>query len=208
MCAENRANPFDASFWDTRYSVDGYVFGEKPNDFLAEHAREIPTGPVLCLADGEGRNGVFLAGLGHEVTAVDQSAVALEKAHRLAGSRNLAISTHVADLADYPIAAGAWSGVVAIFVHLPPELRRSVLARTEAGLKPGGVFLLECYTPDQVGRGTGGPQDPALCPTLAALRAELPGMKFEISRELLREVVEGPAHSGQAAVVQVLARKP
>ena len=198
----------DASFWDSRYSTEGYIYGVEPNEFLAAHVGEIPPGPVLCLADGEGRNGVFIAGRAHDVTSVDQSAVALEKAKQLAPSRRVELTTQVADLSDYEIAPGTWAGVVAIFMHLPPELRRSVLARVEVGLKSGGVFLLECYTPAQVGRGTGGPSDPLMCPTLAELRAELPGLNFEIGRELERNVVEGAGHSGFASVVQVLARKP
>jgi hypothetical protein len=198
----------DASFWDSRYSTEGYIYGVEPNEFLAEHVGGIPSGPVLCLADGEGRNGVFVARHGHEVTSVDQSAVALEKAKQLAQSRHVELTTHAADLSDYEIAPGAWAGVVTIFMHLPPALRHCVLARAEAGLKSGGVFLLECYTPAQVGRGTGGPSDPLMCPTLAALRAELPGLNFKIGRELERNVVEGAGHSGIASVVQVLARKP
>lgn len=197
----------DASFWDNRYTTEGYIYGIEPNEFLAAHVGEIPSGPVLCLADGEGRNGVFIAGRGHDVTSVDQSAVALQKAKQLAQSRHLGLTTHVADLSNYEIAPAAWAGVVAIFMHLPPVLRRGVLARAEAGLRSGGVFLLECYTPAQIGRGTGGPSDPELCPTLAALRAELPGLRLEIGRELERDVVEGAGHSGMSAVVQVLARK-
>lgn len=199
---------FGAPFWDARYgAADGYVFGTEPNDFLRTVAERIPAGPVLCLAEGEGRNAVFLATRGHAVTATDLSATGLAKARALAATRGVPLVTEVADLADYALTPGAWSGIVAIFMHLPPTLRRDVLARAAVGLRPGGVFIMEAYTPAQLAFGTGGPKDPALLPTLAQLRAELPGLEFEIGRELEREVHEGGGHTGRSAVVQVLARR-
>lgn len=198
----------DAQFWENRYSTPDFVFGTEPNDFLRSVADQIPAGPVLCLAEGEGRNAVFLATRGHRVTAVDQSVAGLAKARALAAQRNVRLQTFVADLSDFPIEPGAWSGAVAIFMHLPPALRRELLARVATGLKPGGVFVLECYTPAQIAFGTGGPKDPALMPTLAALREELLGLEFAIGQEIERDVHEGGGHTGRSAVVQVLARKP
>lgn len=195
------------SFWDNRYASPDFVFGTEPNDFLRQCADLVPTGPVLCLGEGEGRNAVFLAGRGHAVTAVDQSATGLAKARQLAAERGLALETTVADLADYRIQPGAWVGIVSIFLHLPPELRAQVYARTAVGLRPGGVFILEAYTPAQLAFGTGGPKDVALLPTLAGLRAELAGLDLVIARECERDVIEGAGHSGRAAVVQVVARR-
>lgn len=196
------------SFWDDRYrAADGYVFGTAPNDFLAAHAAAIPAGPVLCLAEGEGRNAVFLATRGHAVTAVDQSAVGLGKARQLAAARGVPLATVTADLADFAIAPGAWAGIVLIFGHLPAPLRRRIAAQAVAGLQPGGVFLSEVYSPAQIAFGTGGPKDPALLVPLADFRAELDGLEFEIAREGERDVIEGPAHSGRAAVVQILGRR-
>lgn len=202
------ASSLDRSFWDQRFSGSDYYYGTAPNDFLAEVAARIPAGPVLCLAEGEGRNAVFLAARGHAVTGVDQSAAGLAKAAALAARRGVPLTTTVADLADYPIAPGAWAGIVAIFMHLPPALRTSVLARAAAGLRPGGVFVLECYTPAQLARTTGGPRDPALLAGLDELRAALPGLDFEIARELDRDVIEGTQHCGLASVVQLLGRRP
>ena len=128
--------------WNQRYGSDGYFYGTAPNDFLSASAALIPPGPVLCLADGEGRNGVFLAEHGHAVTAVDQSAVGLAKAAQLAAARGVPLTTVVADLTDFAIAPGAWSGIVSMFVHLPQPLRRDVHARVVAGLRPGGVLIL------------------------------------------------------------------
>jgi SAM-dependent methyltransferase len=201
--------PFGADFWNQRYGAAGgdYVFGTHPNEFLAAVADQIPPGPVLCLAEGEGRNAVHLARRGHAVTALDQSAVGLEKASALARQQGVPLATVVADLADYAIAPGAWAGIVAIFMHLPPGLRARVLAQVAAGLRPGGVFVLECYTPAQLAFNTGGPRDATLLPTLAGLRVELPGLDFVHAQELERVIVEGNGHTGRGAVVQVVARR-
>jgi len=198
----------DAAFWNERYRGADYVYGTAPNDFLVSAAAEIPAGPVLCLAEGEGRNAIFLAGRGHAVTAVDQSEAGLAKARALARTRDVPLTTVVGDLADFAIVPRSWCGIVAIFMHLPPALRRAVLARAAAGLRPGGVFIMEAYTPAQLGRGTGGPGDVTLLPSLAELRAELGEMEWLVARELERDVREGACHTGGAAVVQVLARRP
>lgn len=201
-------NPtYGSEFWDNRYSTPDFVFGTEPNDFLRSVADRLPAGPVLCLAEGEGRNAVFLATRGHTVTATDLSATGLAKARALAAQRGVPLATEVADLSAYAIAPGTWSAIVAIFMHLPSELRRDVLGRAAAGLRPGGVFLMEAYSPAQLAYNTGGPKDVALLPTLALLRAELPGLEFEIGRELERDVHEGGGHTGRSAVVQVLARR-
>lgn len=198
----------EPSFWDNRYAMaDGFVFGTAPNAFLAEMAGRIPPGPVLCLGEGEGRNAVHLATLGHAVTAVDQSAVGLAKARKLAASRGVEISTEVVDLASKAIEPDQWFGIVSVFVHLPVELRRRVHAGVVRGLKPGGVFILEAYTPAQLAFGTGGPKAVALLMTLSALREEFAGLDLLVAREVEREVVEGSGHTGRAAVVQVLARR-
>ncbi|WLD10741.1 SAM-dependent methyltransferase [Planctellipticum variicoloris] len=190
--------------WDERYSQSGYVYGTEPNEFLAEAAARIPLGPVLSLGEGEGRNAAYLASLGHRVTAVDQSEVGLAKAQRLAAERGLTIETLPADLADFPIQPGAWSGIVSIFCHLPRRIRVPLYAAAVRGLQPGGVFVLEAYTPQQIGRGTGGPQDPDMLVSLADLTAELAGLDFLHARELEREVREGEYHTGVASVVQVI----
>lgn len=193
--------------WDERYAGPEYAFGTEPNDFLAAVANRIPPGPVLMLGEGEGRNAVFLAGLGHEVVAVDQSEVGLAKARRLADERGVRLRTQVADLADFPVEPGAWAGIVSIFCHLPPAIRVPLHAAVVRGLRPGGVFVLEAYTPRQIGRGTGGPSDPAMLPTVGVLAAELAGLEFVHAEELEREVREGARHTGVAAVVQVVARR-
>jgi SAM-dependent methyltransferase len=194
--------------WDRRYAAETYAFGTEPNDFLVEVAPLIPAGRVLCLAEGEGRNAVWLAGQGHEVTAVDASTVGIAKAQALARARGVEIVTVAADLSDYTIEPGFWAGIVAIFAHLPPALRRAVHRGAAAGLVPGGVFVLEAFAPAQMAYGTGGPSQLELLYQLGDLRDDLASLEIVIGRELEREILEGVYHTGLSAVVQVLARQP
>ena len=194
--------------WDEKYGAPGHYYGTEPNDFLRERCAAIPAGgTVLCLAEGEGRNAVFLAQQGFRVVAVDQSPVGLRKAEGLAAERGVRIETVVADLADYRIAPDHWDGIVSIWCHLPRPLRAAVHGQVAAGLRVGGAFLLEAYTPAQFGYGTGGPKTADLLPTLAELRAELAGLDLVHAVEREREVHEGQGHFGQSAVVDIVAVK-
>jgi SAM-dependent methyltransferase len=159
--------------WDSRYSTSTYIFGTEPNDFLRQDVHALPRGKVLSLAEGEGRNAVYLASLGYEVTGVDGSAVGLEKAQRLAHERGVTISTIVADLTQFPIEPNNWDGIVSIFCHLPSQQRTELHRRVVAGLRPGGCFLLEAYTPKQLSFKTGDPQNPDNMPDLNSLKQEL-----------------------------------
>ena len=196
------------SIWDERFAEQGWAFGTDPNDFLRSVTDRLPKGPTLCLGEGEGRNAVWLASQGFDVTAVDSSRVGLDKAEALAKERGVRLATVLADLEGFAIEPGAWSAIVSIWVHVPPSLRVKLHRRCVAGLAPGGMFALEAYTPSQVEHATGGPSDPLKLMSLALLRIELAGLEFEIGRELEREVNEGRYHHGRSAVVQVLARKP
>lgn len=193
--------------WDERYRGDDYFYGTQANDFLARQYAEIPPGEVLCLAEGEGRNAVFLAEQGYQVTAVDASAVGLQKAVKLAAKRGVHITTIHADLADFDIGINRWSGIVSIFCHLPPSLRQLIHSRLADALLPGGVLLLEAYTPAQLHFGTGGPPVAEMMMDSEILRAEIPGLSFRHLLEQQREVIEGEGHTGRAAVVQAIAVK-
>jgi SAM-dependent methyltransferase len=196
--------------WDERYGAEGYYYGTEPNEFLREHCSAIRLGgDVLCLAEGEGRNAVFLAQQGFHPVAVDQSAVGIKKAQQLAAERGVRIDTIVADLDCYRIEPGRWDGIVSIWCHLPAALRAAVHRQVVVGLKIGGVFLLEAYTPAQLRYGTGGPKTADLLPTLADLRQELDGLELVHAIERERTVHEGGGHTGLSAVVQLVAyRRP
>ncbi len=197
----------DVDFWNQRYGGEAYAYGVEPNDFLVEQTHRIPAGRVLCLAEGEGRNAVYLAKCGYEVTAVDMSAAGLDKARRLAAASGVAITTQLADLASYEIEPQAWQGIVSIFAHVPPPLRQRLYGSVVHGLRPGGVVIVEAYNPRQLHYQTGGPRQLELLVSLNALREELHGLTEVVGREVDRPVVEGEFHTGLGAVVQYLARK-
>lgn len=193
--------------WDQRYSTETYAYGIEPNDFLVSMLDKLPAGKVLCLGDGEGRNSVWLAEQGFDVTAVDLSEVGLAKANKLAKSRGVNITTVHKDLADYDIGVERWDVIVSIFCHLPPSLRADVHRRCKMGLRQGGMLLLEAYTPMQIDYKTGGPPTADMMMDVQSLSDEFIGMEFLHLRERIREVIEGEFHNGTGAVVQVLGKK-
>ena len=193
--------------WDQRYAADDYFYGTEPNDFLRDEVARLPVGEVLCIGDGEGRNSVWLAERGYAVTAVDASAKGLEKAQSLARSRGVPLTTVHQDLATFDFGSERWHAIVSIFCHLPSALRRAVYPRLQRGLRPGGVVLIESYTPAQLGRGTGGPPVADMMLDLATLRSEFAGLDELLGVERERDVVEGKGHRGSSAVVQFVARR-
>lgn len=193
-------------FWNHRYTMPGWAYGTEPNDFLREVAPLLES-PVLCLGEGEGRNAVFLAQRGLEVTAIDLSPKALEKAQRLATERGVRLTTQEADLADFELGQDQWGAVISIWCHLPPWLRARVHQSVTKALKPGGRFVLEAYTPAQLAFDTGGPKSLELLFEPEALRADLSGLELERFEAKQRVVQEGDWHRGPSAVVQVLARR-
>ena len=197
-----------ATKWDKRYGAADFFYGTEPNDFLRAEAARLPRGDVLCLGDGEGRNGVWLAEQGHTVTSIDLSAVGLAKAAALAETRGVRLTTVQADLATFDLGRDRWHGVVSVFCHLPSALRRDVYARVVRALRPGGVVLLESYTPAQLGRGTGGPPDVDMLVDLVSLRTDFAELEMLHAVERERDVREGKGHRGPSSVVQLIGRKP
>ncbi len=196
-----------SNMWDKEYSVDEYVYGEAPNTFLLEMTTGLKKGNTLCLAEGEGRNAVYLSKHGFSVTGVDSSIVGLQKAEKLAQKHDVVIDTIHADLSEYKIEENTWDSIVSISCHLAPELRKKIHRNVVSGLKKGGTFLLEAYTPKQLAYQTGGPPSAEFMMELKQLKKELEGLEFIHGQELIRNVTEGVNHTGKGSVVQVLARK-
>lgn len=193
--------------WDKRYSGEDFAYGTEPNDFLRDHADKLLVGDTLSIGEGEGRNAVFLAGLGHRVTALDGSSVGLAKAEVFAAKKGVKIETIHTDLAKYKFEANRWDVIVSIFCHLPEGLRKLVHGQIAQALRPGGCLILEAYTPEQLKYKTGGPPNAAMMMDITSLRAELGDLDFEFATEVVREVNEGTGHSGTGATVQLIARK-
>ena len=196
--------------WDERYNREDYVFGTEPNAFLASCAPLLAPGRrVLCVADGEGRNSVWLAGQGLSVTAFDFSAVGIAKAQRLAAAKGVAVDYRLAAIEDWDWSPDRFDIVAAIFIQFAePALRSRVFEGIKRTLKPGGLLLMQGYRPAQIEFATGGPRARENLYTAALLEEAFAG--FDILRldEHDSEIQEGPGHAGLSALIDLVARKP
>ncbi|WP_353047721.1 class I SAM-dependent methyltransferase [Exiguobacterium sp. s13] len=197
------------SKWNERYNTDEYVYGTEPNQFLLDFitTHRLEGKHVLAIAEGEGRNAVWLATLGLDVEMWDASKVGLEKAKRLAASRNVFLQMKQIDLNEADWQKEAYDMVICIFGHFPPHVREKVFAGIQKTLRPGGVFLTEVYSTNQLTYGTGGPNDASLLYT--------EGMFHQLDEDfaplVLNETVvwreEGKLHHGESAVIQYVGQK-
>jgi SAM-dependent methyltransferase len=214
-------------FWDNRYAEPGYAYGTGPNAFLATQRGLLKPGmTALAVADGEGRNGVWLAQQGLEVLSVDGSDVGLRKTRELAGERGVPIRTELVELTAWDWPRGEFDVVVAIFIHFPPAQRARMHRAMLEALKPGGVLILEAFTPEQLNYKSGGPPVLEMLCTADMLRQDLSGGEgangaslhratrldpigeILMLDEILTDLDEGRYHRGRAAVLRLLARRP
>lgn len=195
-------------FWNERYSENGFAYGIHANDFLIENYHIFkPGGRILCLAEGEGRNAIFLAKQGFDVCAVDQSEVGINKLNNWATKENVKIDTVLADLIEYGFGESKWDGIISIFGHLPPALRAKVHHGIIKSLKVGGLYLCEGYTVEQLKFGTGGPKDSQLFLSKEIIEEELKELKVIKLETKERLINEGKYHQGMSAVVQFIGKK-
>lgn len=196
--------------WDERFRGEDYLFGREPNAFLKREAHRFDKGgSVLAVADGEGRNGVFLAGLGLQVHAVDASSVALEKAARLARETGVDIELEHADLSNWSWPHDAYDHVVAIFIQFAdPALRRRIFEGMKQAVRPGGLVLLQGYRPEQVDLGTGGPPQREHMYTRDLLVAAFADFDILHLEEHDTAIREGTGHDGLSALIDLVARRP
>jgi 2-polyprenyl-3-methyl-5-hydroxy-6-metoxy-1,4-benzoquinol methylase len=195
--------------WDERYATEEYFFGTEPNAFLVSQRHLLKPGmSCLAVADGEGRNGVWLAQQGLKVLSVEASAVALEKAKKLAGQRGVAIDFEQADLAHWQWGENRFDVVAAIFIQFaPPALRAQMFEGIKRCLKPGGLLLLQGYTPRQLEYKTGGPPLAENMYTEKMLRNEFSELEILHLSEHDDHISEGTGHSGMSALIDMAARK-
>ena len=194
-------------FWNERYAEAAYAYGQEANDFLK--AQDIGAAlKVLCLAEGEGRNGVYLAKLGNEVTCVDYAEAGLAKTQTLAKENEVDLTCVCADLGEMKLQANTWDVIVAIFAHFPKSVKSHIWPQIYTALKPGGQLIMEVYDQEQLRFGTGGPQHADLLYSQEELQDLLVGDFKNIQIEkVYREVHEGAYHNGASATLQVLAVK-
>lgn len=201
-------NPRDA--WDARYRCEEYIFGTRPNAFLASQEEYLAAGTrVLAVADGEGRNGVWLAQRGCKVCSVDISPVAIEKAKRLALDRNVHIDFAIADLMEWEWPDAGFDVVVCIFIQFAsPGMRKKLFDGFWRTLRPGGVVIMEGYGVKQLQYTSGGPGKLENLYTPQILRDAFAEWEMLLLREYDAVLDEGPRHRGMAALVDLVARKP
>lgn len=199
-------------FWSDRYRAAGeaYLFGTAPNRYLAAQAALLAPGMrALSVADGEGRNAVWLAEQGLDVTATELSPVAIEKAEALAASRGVKVDFALADALNWIYPDDAFDLVVAVFIQFAaPDERAALFERLQRTLRPGGRIVLQGYTPKQLEYRTGGPSAVENLYTAALLREAFAGLEIERLEEYEDELDEGSAHCGRSALIGMVARKP
>lgn len=196
--------------WNHRFSAAGHVFGSEPNAWLREHTGRWAAGAhVLSVADGDGRNSVWLASQGLQVDAFDFSEVGVAKARDFAKTRGVTVNFSVSDCDSYAWPKACLDGVAGIFIQFAdPEMRGRMFASMVESLKPGGLLVLQGYGLDQLKYRTGGPSEPSHLYTETLLREAFSSLEILRLESHEAELTEGQAHSGRSALVSLLARRP
>lgn len=199
-----------AATWNKRFEAERYIFGTEPNEYLRNVAHHLAPGSrVLCVADGEGRNSVWLARRGHRVDAFDIAELGVRKARNLARGAGVEVNFAVADGDALRWPATLYDAVVAIFIQFAdPAMRGRLFERMVHTLKPGGVLVLQGYTPRQIEYKTGGPPFVENLYTEPMLRTAFAALEVLDLREYEAELTEGTQHSGRSALIGLVARKP
>lgn len=199
----------DRTHWDARYAGPRYAYGTAPSLWVEACEPLLPRGAtVLVPGDGEGRNGVFLARHGHDVTALDLSAAGLDKARQLAAASGVSLHTVEADRAEWTPPAAAFDAVVLVYLHLPPSLRQRVHEDLAAALRPGGLLVLEGFDVSHFGQPGGGPRDPSWLFDSAMLRGDFAALDEEALQVVETTLDEGPFHQGAARLLRGRWRRP
>ncbi len=193
--------------WDERYSAEAYIYGTNPNAWFAAKLDELTPGKLLLPAEGEGRNAVYAALKGWEVTAFDQSAEGRKKALKLATEKEVNIEYNIQDLTEFDGKKDHFDAIALIFVHMPAEIRTTVHQNLLKSLKPGGHIILEAFTTSQLKNNTGGPRSEHLLYECDQIKQDFHSLELIERSELTVHLDEGPLHQGEANVIRLYARK-
>ncbi|UDF05784.1 cyclopropane-fatty-acyl-phospholipid synthase family protein [Asticcacaulis sp. AND118] len=196
--------------WDQRYDREDYLFGTRPSAFVERHAPRLAAGSSLLLpADGEGRNSVYLAGLGHLVTATDSSRVALQKARALAATQRVSVNVQLCSIEDYDWPVDAFDAVIGVFIQFaPPDQRKTMFEGMKRATRPGGLVMLHGYTPEQLTYKTGGPSQMENLYTETMLEDAFRDFRIDVLASYVADLDEGEGHKGRSALVDLIAVKP
>ena len=195
-------------FWNKRFAEHGFAYGTSPNDFLQSQQSLLKPGlKTLLPGDGEGRNGIWLASLGLEVTSVDYSEVGIAKINRIAAERQLDINTLCADLSTMNWPVDEYDLLVAIFIHFPSDIRNHMHHKFIDALKPGGHLIFEAYDKRQLAYGTGGPPVEDMLYTKEQLMEDFNQHNILHSEHLITDIHEGKYHDGRSSVLRFVVEK-
>jgi SAM-dependent methyltransferase len=194
----SKKNSAVSSYWDARFSEEGYAYGEEPNEFLRASCASMQAGDAISLCEGEGRNAVYLARLGFRVTAVDFSQIGLEKTQALAARHGVSVNYILADMADFDLGQARWDLVVSVFAQPPSAIRQRLYRQLGQSLRPNGALVLESKADTDA-------SSEGRYPSLAILREEIAPLALQFGEEKEHQLNEGRYHSGIQRTVQILA---
>ena len=205
MCERN--DTMTKEHWNKRFGEKEYAYGKEPNEFIKEKGPSLPSGNVLAIAEGEGRNAVYLASLGHEVETWDYSAEGLKKTKQLAADQGVYVKTNYVDLHNAPWKEESWDHIICVFGHFDSALRKETLQQIERAVKKGGSFLCEVYSTDQLKYKTGGPRNKEMLYRPEEFLTTF--QHWQINHFFLGEVerYEGVLHQGKSHVIQFYGTK-
>lgn len=195
------------NFWDKRYNTTEYVYGREPNAYFKSKTDNLTPGKLLLPGEGEGRNAVYAASVGWDVYAFDSSVVGREKAKQLAWDRGTSINYEIATYQEFDPQAVRFNAVGLLFTHQPPEMRSGFHGKIIEALDPGGIIILEGFHKDQIYRDSGGPGNLGFLFSEEELKDDFNRLEIIELKTLVRNLDEGSFHQGEAAVVQLTARK-
>ena len=197
-------------FWNERFDKAEFIFGKEPNEYLVEQTKKYlkPGQKVLCISDGEGRNGVWLAKQGMQVVGFDASDIALAKAKQFAKDNQVEVEYSFSDTDSFIWQANAYDAVIGIFIQFAdPAMRERIFKQTYQALKPGGIFILQGYTPKQLEYKTGGPSLIEHLYTEELIRVLAKDFQILELMSYEKELSEGPRHTGMSAILGLVAKK-
>lgn len=195
-------------FWDERYAQEGYVYGKEPNVFFKDVLdKDLNTGSLLLPAEGAGRNAIYAAKKGWSVTAFDFSQSAKDNALKFASDENVSIDFFVSNVADFNYESNKYDLIAMIYVHLAKDERIQFFDNAFSSLKEGGKLIIECFTPKQLDKTSGGPKDLNLLYSVDELKEQLSKFKIEYAEELQTTLNEGKYHDGEAEILRLIAVK-
>lgn len=194
--------------WNERFSEEDYAYGMEANDFLKTQLSKLPeNSKVLCIADGQGRNSLFLAKNNMLPTAVDFSEVGIQTIQKIAKDNNVTIETFCEDLNTFEMGIEKWDAIVSIFAHLPLSIREHVHHKIEKALKKNGLLILEGYAPEQLNYNTGGPKNLEMLFTIEQIEKDFSTLRPILLQKITRDIHEGKYHNGTSVVIQFVGRK-